>query len=56
MDNDFIIDNTMVATLENLIIMLNDEKYPFGHGYCLASALMNIDKELLEYEVVDKRL
>ena len=38
--NDFIINNTMLATPENLNIMLNDTKHPYGHGYCLASALL----------------
>lgn len=37
---DFISDNTMLATKENLEIMLNDSRHPFGHGYCLAIALM----------------
>lgn len=38
--NDFIEENTMVANRENLDIMLNDEKHPYGHGYCLADALL----------------
>lgn len=37
---DFIKNGTMLATPENLEIMLNDAKYPFGHGYCLAAALL----------------
>lgn len=40
-DDDFITGNTMLATMENLDIMLNDGKYPFGHGYCLAAALLS---------------
>lgn len=40
-DDDFIKNKTMLATKENLDIMLNDPKYPFGHGYCLASALLD---------------
>lgn len=39
---DFIEESTMLATKENLNIMLNDPKHPFGHGYCLAAALLNI--------------
>ena len=39
--SDFIENNTMLATSKNLDIMLNDPKHPFGHGYCLAIALMN---------------
>jgi len=38
--DDFIVDGTMVATRENLNIMLNDEKHPFGHAYCLSVALL----------------
>jgi hypothetical protein len=34
--DDFIEESTILATKENLDIMLNDEKRPFGHGYCLA--------------------
>lgn len=41
-DDDFIIDNTMLINPRNLDIMLNDPKHPFGHGYCLAGALLNI--------------
>ena len=36
---EFIENNTMLATPENLNIMLYDTKFPFGHGYCLAIAL-----------------
>jgi hypothetical protein len=38
-EDNFIENNTMLATKENLTIMLNDSKKPFGHGYCLAVAL-----------------
>ena len=38
--NDFIENNTVLATPENLEIMLNDPKYPYGHGYCLANVLL----------------
>lgn len=41
--DDFIIDSTMLVNKKNLKIMLNDPKHPFGHGYCLAAALMGID-------------
>jgi hypothetical protein len=37
--DDFITENTILASQENMDIMLNDEKFPFGHGYCLAIAL-----------------
>ena len=37
---DFIINNTMLATPQNLNIMMNDSKHPYGHGYCLANSLL----------------
>ena len=43
--DDFIENNTMLVTEENLKIMLNDKKHAFGHGYCLAAALLNLDKK-----------
>lgn len=42
-DEAFIQNSTMLATEENLTIMLNDTKHPYGHGYCLASALLDIN-------------
>lgn len=44
--DDFIERGTMLATLDNLSIMLNDSEHAFGHGYCLAAALLGIDREL----------
>ena len=41
--DNFIENNTLLATKENLNIMLNDTEHPFGHGYCLAAALQKID-------------
>lgn len=41
-DNNFITDNTIEVTPENMKIMLNDAKHPFGHGYCLGMSLLNI--------------
>lgn len=41
--DDFITENTILASQENMDIMLNDDKFAFGHGYCLAIAL---NKEL----------
>jgi hypothetical protein len=43
--SDFIEQSTMLATPENLTIMLNDDKFPFGHGYCLAMALLDLEIE-----------
>lgn len=39
---NFIEHGTMLVTPENLNIMLNDTKERFGHGYCLAGALLNL--------------
>lgn len=44
----FIENNTVLATKENLSILINDSKYPFGHGYCLAMALLDMAVEDLE--------
>lgn len=38
---NFIVDNVMVATPENLEIMKSDDKSPYGHGYCLAECLLS---------------
>jgi hypothetical protein len=37
---DFIKGGTMLMTEENNVIMLNDTLHPYGHGYCLALALL----------------
>ena len=42
-DDDFIVGHTMAVTENNINIMVNDDKHPFGHGYCLAISLL--DKE-----------
>lgn len=41
---DFIENNTMLANEQNIKLMLNDDKNAFGHGYCLAMALLNKDQ------------
>ncbi len=40
---NFIENGTMLATSENLAIMLEDTKHPFGHGYCLAMSLLGLE-------------
>lgn len=45
-EEDFIVNGTMLATKGNLEVMLNDEKHSFGHGYCLAMALLDLDEEI----------
>jgi hypothetical protein len=40
---DFIVGDSMLATEENLRIMMNDVTHPYGHGYCLAAALLDLD-------------
>lgn len=45
--NDFIRDdNTIDANVENLKILSNDPKHPFGHGFCIAAALGGFTKQL----------
>ncbi len=41
--DDFIENNTILANKVNLDIMLNDTLHPFGHGYCLAASLQDIN-------------
>src|SRR3989344_4557138 len=36
---DFI-NGTVLATNENLQIFLNDDRHPYGHGFCLAQTLL----------------
>lgn len=40
-DDSFIENDTMLATDDNLDIMLNDDSHPYGHGFCLAQALLD---------------
>jgi len=44
-DENFINASTVLCTLANLNLLLNDDKHPFGHGYCLAAALLDIKLE-----------
>jgi hypothetical protein len=44
-DDNFIQDDTIIVSENNINIMLNDPKHPFGHGYCLAMALLEKDEE-----------
>ena len=48
MASDFITGYGMMANLENLRIMLNDPVKPFGHGYCLVAALLDLDAKLIQ--------
>lgn len=41
-EDNWIDKNTILATEANLNILLNDPKHPFGHGFCLTSALLNL--------------
>jgi hypothetical protein len=43
--NHFILNGTMLATPENLSIMLNDERHPYGHGFVLSGALQDLEVE-----------
>jgi len=42
--NNFIEADSVEATEHNLAILLNDGKHPFGHGYCLAWAMMSVTR------------
>jgi len=44
---DFILNNSMLVEENNIKIMLNDPKHNFGHGYCLAMALLGKEEEWL---------
>ncbi|HMP28377.1 MAG TPA: hypothetical protein PKD85_02185 [Saprospiraceae bacterium] len=39
-NDDFIENDTILVTMKNMDIMIKDPKHSFGHGYCLAMALM----------------
>lgn len=39
---NWIENNSILVTEESMEIMLNDEKHSFGHGYCLAMALLDM--------------
>ena len=45
--DDFIDQGTMLVTRANMNIVVNDPKYPAGHGYGLAMALLGVDEEWL---------
>lgn len=45
--DDFIVNDTILVTKENMKIMINDEKHPFGHGYCLALSLLGIIDDVI---------
>lgn len=45
--DDFIVKDTILATEENLKIMINDSKHSCGHTYGLAAALLNIESQFL---------
>eukprot|EP01124_Arcella_intermedia_P008455 TRINITY_DN1532_c0_g1_i1.p1 TRINITY_DN1532_c0_g1~~TRINITY_DN1532_c0_g1_i1.p1 ORF type:complete len:286 (-),score=78.59 TRINITY_DN1532_c0_g1_i1:44-901(-) len=47
-DDKFIERSTTVPTIQNLKIFLNDTRHPFGHGYCLAMALLGLTIQALE--------
>lgn len=41
--SDWIQHDSIECTRENMLIMLNDPKHAFGHSYCLAAALQDIN-------------
>lgn len=47
--DDFISEHNVIDySLENMKILINDPKHNFGHGFCLALALMNDDNNVLD--------
>jgi len=46
-DDDFIVNFTIEVNHENMQILINDTKYPFGHGYCLAMELLGIRQQVV---------
>ena len=40
-DDDFIVNSTVLVNDKNMDILLNDPKHPFGHGYCIGWALFS---------------
>lgn len=42
-NDDFIQRDTMLVNKDNINVMINDGLHPFGHGYCLAIALLDLD-------------
>lgn len=39
-DDDFIAEDSILVTNENMEIMMNDTKHSFGHGYCLGWSIV----------------
>lgn len=46
-DNNFIVNSAVDVTIDNMRILINDDKHAFGHGYCLAMALLDIVDEVI---------
>lgn len=43
--DDFITFGSVEINQKNIHILLNDPRHPFGHGYCLAMAILNKEKK-----------
>ncbi|SNW62003.1 Hypothetical protein ORPV_99 [Orpheovirus IHUMI-LCC2] len=41
-NDNWIQNNTILVNEENMKILLNDPRHAFGHGYCLAMSLLNM--------------
>ena len=48
--SDFILDHTILATEQNLKIMINDSKHSCGHTYGLSAALLNLETQFLNLD------
>lgn len=42
-NDNFIENDTILINKNNMEILLNDPKHPFGHGYCLAMTLLDLE-------------
>ena len=45
--HNFIVNSTILVTVETMIIMINDPRHSFGHGYALASKLLGIEDQII---------
>ena len=46
--DDFIENNSVDVSVDNMMILLEDSKHPFGHGYCLGIALLGLEKYIIQ--------
>lgn len=47
-NNDFIVNGTIVCNIPNMRLLINDTKHAFGHGYCLGMELLGITADVCQ--------